>query len=310
MLPCYAFFLGPAFRFFGVVDVAAQASGGARRGGGRTETSELRTDVRFSFFSSLNVRTKELVFIRWRSPNYLLVCLSRSVQGTLEHLFRCMHTIATEIETSTMTVMTSSLRNRLLLCAFLLKTILIRIPVSSAEEVTVRDSSQFVLRRRTIDTVVITDGKVQAADADGVRVADVFIPTDAAVVTSEKTERRMLRKKSSEISDSLERSHYLHEETGRTVAKIETTLSAHRRTQDIEDILEGMATKDPSEWSAVEWIVMILFLSFLGWLGCCLLTICCCGGCDTSNLLGWLCCWEIFCRGGSDIDRCCDYALT
>ncbi len=206
-------------------------------------------------------------------------------------------------------MMASSLRNRLLLCALLINTILIRIPMSSAEESAVRDSSHLLLRRRTIDSVVIIDGKEQAADADGVGVTDVFIPAEAAVGTSEKSKRRMLRTKSSEKSEGLERS-YLNEETGRTVGMIATTLPAHRRTQDIEDILDEMATKDPSEWSAVEWIVMILFLSFLGWLGCCLLTICCCGRCDTSNILGWLCCWEICCRGGSDIDRCCDYALT
>mmetsp|Transcript_21392 Transcript_21392/g.46450 ORF Transcript_21392/g.46450 Transcript_21392/m.46450 type:complete len:203 (-) Transcript_21392:182-790(-) len=91
--------------------------------------------------------------------------------------------------------------------------------------------------------------------------------------------------------------------------------SVHRKTQDVDEILNDMATRDPSEWSAVEWLIMIGFLSFFGWLGCCLCTLCCCGGGrgrggGGSNILGWLCCWEIFCRGGSDIDACCDYGLA
>lgn len=85
--------------------------------------------------------------------------------------------------------------------------------------------------------------------------------------------------------------------------------SQHRRTQDIDDMLNDMASRDPSQWSAAEWLVMILFLSFFGWLGCCLCTMCCCGRGGGSNILGWLCCYEICCRGGSDIDACCDYAL-
>ena len=83
----------------------------------------------------------------------------------------------------------------------------------------------------------------------------------------------------------------------------------HRKTQDVEDMLQDMATRDPADWSAAEWLLMILFLSFFGWLGCCLLSLCCCGG-RGSNIIGWLCCWEICCRGGTDIDRCCDYALA
>ena len=81
--------------------------------------------------------------------------------------------------------------------------------------------------------------------------------------------------------------------------------NGHRRTQDIEDMLQDMAGKDPTEWSPVEWFIMILFLSFFGWLGCCLCTLCCCGS-RSSDICAWLCFWEICCRGGSDIDRCCD----
>lgn len=81
-----------------------------------------------------------------------------------------------------------------------------------------------------------------------------------------------------------------------------------RRDQDVEEILNDMSTKTPSEWSGLEWFVMILFLSFLGWVACCLCTLCCCGGGGggcLSDIMGWLCCWEICCRGGRDIEDCC-----
>lgn len=83
--------------------------------------------------------------------------------------------------------------------------------------------------------------------------------------------------------------------------------AARRRTADLDDMLNDMATRDPSQWSAAEWLIMILFISFLGWVGCCLLTMCCCGGGGGGgDLLRCLCCYEICCRGGSDIDACCD----
>lgn len=84
--------------------------------------------------------------------------------------------------------------------------------------------------------------------------------------------------------------------------------SVQRQTRDVEDMLQEMTRKDPEEWTAAEWILMLLFLSFFGWIGCCLLSLCCCG--RGSNILGWLCCYEICCRGGTDIDACCDYALS
>jgi hypothetical protein len=82
--------------------------------------------------------------------------------------------------------------------------------------------------------------------------------------------------------------------------------STERRTKDVEDILNGMAHKDPSQWEATEWIVFLLFISFFGWIACCLCSMCCCGRGGGSNLLGWLLCWEVCCRDGRDLDACCD----
>ena len=83
-----------------------------------------------------------------------------------------------------------------------------------------------------------------------------------------------------------------------------------RRDQDVEQILNDMSSKTPSQWTGLEWFVMVLFLSFLGWVACCLCTLCCCGGGGggggcLSDILGWVCCWEICCRGGRDIEDCC-----
>ena len=89
--------------------------------------------------------------------------------------------------------------------------------------------------------------------------------------------------------------------------------NAHRQLEtdfkDLEDVLQEIATKDPREWTAAEWLVMLIFLSFMSWLGCCLLSLCCCGR-RGSNVLGCLCLYEICCRDGQDIDRCCDYAMA
>ena len=79
--------------------------------------------------------------------------------------------------------------------------------------------------------------------------------------------------------------------------------------KDLEDMLQEIARKDPREWTAADWIVMSLFLSFISWLGCCLLSLCCCGR-RGSDVLGCLCLYEICCRDGQDIDRCCDYAMA
>ena len=79
-------------------------------------------------------------------------------------------------------------------------------------------------------------------------------------------------------------------------------------------MLNNMATREPSEWTGMEWVLMVLFLSFMGWMGCCLLALCCCGGCwggcSPSDLLCYGCLWELCCRGGRDIDECCDYGLA
>ena len=112
----------------------------------------------------------------------------------------------------------------------------------------------------------------------------------------------ILNEASSSSINSIPRSYY---GTIRGGSQHQQQNNGHRRTQDIEDMLQDMAGKDPTEWSPVEWFIMILFLSFVGWLGCCLCTLCCCGS-RSSDICAWLCFWEICCRGGSDIDRCCD----
>ena len=88
--------------------------------------------------------------------------------------------------------------------------------------------------------------------------------------------------------------------------KKNTRQPVQRRTKDVEEILSGMAHKDPSQWEATEWVVFLLFISLFGWIACCLCTMCCCGRGGGSNLLGWLCFWEICCRDGRDLDACCD----
>jgi hypothetical protein len=87
------------------------------------------------------------------------------------------------------------------------------------------------------------------------------------------------------------------------------THPVQRRTNDVEDVLNGMAHKDPTQWDATEWVVFALFISLFGWIACCLCSMCCCGRGGGSTLLGWLCCYEICCRDGRDLDVCCDYAL-
>lgn len=79
----------------------------------------------------------------------------------------------------------------------------------------------------------------------------------------------------------------------------------HRQTRDVEDMLNEMSDKQPQEWSVVEWVVFVIFLSFLGCIASCLCVLCCC-----DNLLGCFCLWEMCCRGGRDIDACCDYGLA
>lgn len=90
-----------------------------------------------------------------------------------------------------------------------------------------------------------------------------------------------------------------------------TYTSVHRQTRDVEDILNEMAHKDPQEWTALDWIVLILFLTMFCWIYSCMCALCCCGrggGGSGSTILNWLCFWEICCRDGRDLDVCCDNA--
>lgn len=89
--------------------------------------------------------------------------------------------------------------------------------------------------------------------------------------------------------------------------------SVHRQTRDVEDILNEMAHKDPKEWTAVDIVVLIMFLTMFCWIYSCLCALCCCGGRGGgggSSLLNWLCFYEICCRDGRDLDVCCDYATS
>ena len=53
--------------------------------------------------------------------------------------------------------------------------------------------------------------------------------------------------------------------------------SVHRQTRDVEDILNEMAHKDPQEWTAVDIIVLIIFLIMFCWIYSCICAVCCCG---------------------------------
>ena len=89
--------------------------------------------------------------------------------------------------------------------------------------------------------------------------------------------------------------------------------SVHRQARDVEDILNEMAHKDPQEWTALDLIVLIVFLTMFCWIYSCLCALCCCGrsvGGGGSSLLNWLCCYEICCRDGQDLAVCCDYAAS
>eukprot|EP00984_Skeletonema_dohrnii_P019080 scaffold9061_cov140-Skeletonema_dohrnii-CCMP3373.AAC.9 len=90
-------------------------------------------------------------------------------------------------------------------------------------------------------------------------------------------------------------------------------ISAHRKTRDVEDIFNEMAHKDPQEWTAIDWIALLLFLTMFCWIYSCLCSLCCCsrrGGGGGSTILNWLCCYEICFRDGRDLEVCCDYATA
>lgn len=87
--------------------------------------------------------------------------------------------------------------------------------------------------------------------------------------------------------------------------------SVQRQTRDVEDILNEMTNTDPQDWSAIDWIVLILFLMMFCWIYSCIFALCCCGrggGGGGSTILNWLCFWEICCRDGRDLEECCNYA--
>ncbi|KAL7487347.1 hypothetical protein ACHAW6_012946 [Cyclotella cf. meneghiniana] len=120
------------------------------------------------------------------------------------------------------------------------------------------------------------------------------------------------RRMSTNGQPSIQTASHSHAVESRTKKNPDATNPTHpiqRRTKDVEDVLNGMAHKDPTQWDATEWVVFALFISFFGWIACCLCSMCCCGRGGGNTLLGWLCCYEICCRDGRDLDVCCDYAL-
>ena len=178
--------------------------------------------------------------------------------------------------------------------------------------VAVSSSSTEVVRRRdTISYNEVTRG----AAFDGSSKASMYINNGA-----DKQEQQHIyaNKMISEedttganLPPTTKRSHakYGTIRGGGSSSTLQQNHQTQRRTEDLEDILMKMASKDPSEWSIGEWFLMILFLSFISWLGCCLLSLCCCGR-QSSNICAWLCLWEICCNDGRHIDQCCDYALN
>lgn len=169
---------------------------------------------------------------------------------------------------------------------------------TSSADVGEDERTRFIMGRK-VEVISGSDG-VMVGDRR-VMISLEMIPTDIQVENS-STEEVSTSSVAENISQRAKEGSHDEQYHG-------TRGSVQRQTQDIDDILNDMASRDPSEWSAVEWFIMVLFLSFIGWLGCCLCTLCCCGGSST-DILGYLCLWEICCRGGEDIDRCCDYGLA
>lgn len=114
------------------------------------------------------------------------------------------------------------------------------------------------------------------------------------------------------VSASVSTRNFSNQESSTIITRKNPILRVHRRL-DVEDIFNEMARKDPSQWSAVDWIVLVMFLTILCWVYSCLCALCCCGrgrrgGGSGSTLLNWLCFYEICCRDGRELDMCCDYA--
>ena len=115
------------------------------------------------------------------------------------------------------------------------------------------------------------------------------------------------------VAASVNTQTFSNQESSTTITTSKTPMLRVQRKLDVEDIFNEMARKDPSQWSAVDWIVLVMFLTMLCWVYSCVCALCCCGrgrrgGGGGSALLNWLCFYEICCRDGRELDMCCDYA--
>mmetsp|Transcript_40603 Transcript_40603/g.73227 ORF Transcript_40603/g.73227 Transcript_40603/m.73227 type:complete len:197 (-) Transcript_40603:259-849(-) len=191
--------------------------------------------------------------------------------------------------------MTSWLRSILIL-AVLLSTLTISSSTEVAEDVT----SHFLLGRKVqVISGTVTEHATAIGEGD-VATMEIAAPNNLPTATN-FGDIAMMEMTSNNMQANNPPTKSSNEYHG-------TRGSASARRLDIEDMLTDMTSRDPEQWSAAEWLLMILFLCFFGWLGCCMLTLCCCGGGGGGgDLLRCLCLYEICCRGGSDIDACCDY---
>lgn len=115
------------------------------------------------------------------------------------------------------------------------------------------------------------------------------------------------------VAASVNTQNFSNQESSTIPTRSKSPILRVQRNLDVEDIFNEMARKDPSQWSAVDWVVLVMFLTMLCWVYSCLCALCCCGrgrrgGGSGSTLLNWLCFYEICCRDGRDLDVCCDYA--
>ena len=112
------------------------------------------------------------------------------------------------------------------------------------------------------------------------------------------------------VAASVNTQNFSNQESSSTKTTSKSPMLRVHRRLDVEDIFNEMARKDPSQWSAVDWVVLVLFLTMLCWVYSCLCALCCCGRSrgSGSTLLNWLCFYEICCRDGRELDMCCDYA--
>lgn len=66
------------------------------------------------------------------------------------------------------------------------------------------------------------------------------------------------------VAASVNTQNFSNQESSTTITSKNHILRVHRRL-DVEDIFNEMARKDPSQWSAVDWIVLVMFLTILCW---------------------------------------------